>query len=126
MIRLNLQLFGGRGGGSGGAGGKGSGGGAGGGGTGASGGGNGGGGKLNAAKEEPKKTGPVTKLEPNERYDVYVVRDGKVNSRSLEDNLSAAEVRSTLNRPVYDSKTDTWKNKYGKVYKIRRVQKDKK
>lgn len=123
MIRLNLQLFGGRGGGSGGAGSKGSGGGAGGGGTGASGGGNGGGGKLNAAKEEPKKTGPVTKLEPNERYDVYVVRDGRETSQALNTDMTAAEVRSTLNHPVRDDKTGLWKNKYGKVYRIVRSKK---
>lgn len=66
---------------------------------------------------------PVTKLEVGEKYNIYVVRNGKETSQALNTDLTASEVRKALNNPVLDDKTGLWKNKYGKVYRIVRSKK---
>lgn len=63
---------------------------------------------------------PVTKLEVGEKYDIYVVRNGRETSQALNTDLTASEVRKALNKPVLNSKTGLWENKYGKTYRIRR------
>lgn len=125
MIRLYLQMFGGRGGSSGA--------GAGGGGTNASGKapapasnnapghhGSAGGRKMDTAGTNhiPKQVDILNDV----RYNVDRIRDGK--ARFFEDNLSGKEVKGILGSGYkYDSSKDEYIDKYGRRYKVYKTRK---
>ena len=145
MIKLNLQMFGGRGGGSGGAGG-GAGGKSDGGNTASDGGpgsGRGGGGRLMDGEKriEPKSlfpntppqygpakapeqtrsssnNGNVLKLEKNEKYTLYKVKDNG-NESEYDTNMSASDVKEIIRGSSPDPKTGLWKDKKtGRMYRV--------
>lgn len=125
MLKLDLRIFGGRGGGSGGIGagvgvGKKSGGSAGGSGIGSTGGSN----NITAGKEEPNgnatrsSTGPVLKLESGVNYNVYRVKEDG-SEKEISTGEPASSLKGGLLRGTAPDPSDgLWKDRYGKKYRV--------
>lgn len=121
MIRLNIQMFGGRGGGSGGGGGGGGGGSSGKGKGSAGGKGTGndaiGGGKIPEEKEDNSN---VRKIVSGETYDMYVIKNGV---EKISDRDNSAEDTKELLSGYHPDSNGIWKDRYGRAYRVVRHKK---
>lgn len=68
-----------------------------------------------SAPETRERTGPVTSLYKDEKYDIYKIRDGK--EREYDSGSSYSETRELL-RTYQPVGNGIWRDRYGREYRI--------